>query len=159
MDRVDYSWDDQDPEQMQAWHETEGSLLYREETERSLPYEGDLATKIIEEDSLDEETRDLLEIFFEWLDKRFSPLEIDILLSMPALAGNLEASHPVIARLMATHDLGLEELERRNLCLRVSVLEKLREDGLERLVAWQIMPYVDNDDAIKLYSEGCSETE
>lgn len=159
MDRVDYSWDDQNPEQMQAWHETEGSRLNREDTERSLNSGGDLASKIIEEDSLDEDTRDLLEIFYEWLEERYSPLEIDILLSMPNLTGDLKASHSVIARLTATHDLSLEELEKRNLCLRVSVLEKLREDGLETLIGWQIMPYVDNNHALKLHSEGCGQRE
>jgi hypothetical protein len=63
MDKLDYSWDDQDPEQMQAWHEREGFRLNREETERSMPYEGDLASKIIGEDSLEDDARDSLEAF------------------------------------------------------------------------------------------------
>jgi hypothetical protein len=76
---------------------------------------------------------------------------------MPALNSNPKPSHPDVVRLRVTHDLSLDELEELNLCLRISVFRKLREDDLDELVPWQIIQHIDNDRAIELYSQRCSE--
>jgi hypothetical protein len=138
MDRIDYSWDDQDPEQIQTWHETLGDQLN--------PIEEELV--IVEADSTwlgknsiteGKEPGETLDDFEEWLNLNYSFDDVDILLAMPVGYGllDLKAKHPTIMRLMETYDLTFDELQERNLDLRQDVYSKLVETGLIQIFPWR----------------------
>lgn len=146
-ERVDYSWDDQDPEQMQSWHETLGSDLNPEIEE--LP--DALTTRLREEnvglDDSDQQARALLLAFDEWLNENFSIEEVDIILGMPvdSIWSPVGAKHPDVMRLMNTHELDFESLRERNLELRVEVYAALKRDNLDHVFPWTIESQMSNE--------------
>jgi len=139
MERIDYSWDDQDPEQTQSWHETNGFRLNNADAELPANKNQDLEAGDSEEDSSDYLTGNTLENFNQWLEEHFTALELDILLTMPVdRYPGLSKNHSDVARLMKTHDITFQDLRYENQRLRISVLEKLREQGLDWEIPWRV---------------------
>lgn len=139
-ERIDYSWEDQDPEQMQSWHESEGGLLNPVDAEIS-PFGEDFGLNLDEDDEEDGDAEKSLPpfTFDEWLEENLTPKEIDILLSIPIDNWILpsEASIYHTERLSRTYGMSLAEVSSVNRELWHAVHDRLQAVGLKVLFPWK----------------------
>jgi hypothetical protein len=139
-ERIDYSWEDQGPEQIQSWHESEGELLNPVDSEVSLYDEdrGPFLNEGDEEDVYSEESEPPF-TFDEWLEENLSPREIDILLSIPIEDWILPTESSIYhkERLSRAYGMSTSEVSRANRELWQAVHGKLQTVGLLELFPWK----------------------